>query len=875
MRVGIGVLLLGSAGIIFGQQQQFWQPEVRRAIPVEKPTPTPKEVRKAIAVEKPVPTPQSTPPKASYPNPAWMQRVQPSPPPASTPEAEPESIPYRPQGRIEVAPKTSTPPPAAPEPSPQGENGEIRLSPSSSTGDAAADEELKVANSIYSRKMYDYAIMEYEKFLIAHPSSPGRDTAMFRLAESHRMLGNERAARSGYERLLQEFRQGEFAGAGAYRLGEYLYAEKKYDPALIQFRLAAAQSDNDEVRISAKYNLARCLDRLKRWDEAAKFYEEVAAIQKNNPYLYYARLSLAENAAAVGRRKEALEGFSSIASSSAPAGIRAEAAVKAAALAAELGDKQRALKLFTEALESPESGDWKPTAFLGAIRLNFQLNAYKKVVEMSEKAPLGIPDNERAEILLLAGDSFRQLGNARAARAIYDRLLLQFPNAPSSQGARFHRLISMYQLDDPKLIQEADDFLKRSTDPLERAQTSLLKAEALFKQKKYAEAGPIYAKLGETQLPDDVKTKALYKLGWCQAQVADYAGAIKTYTQYIEKNAGNPTLPSAIVQRGLAYQQNRDYEPALKDFDRIIDTYPNASERELAFQQKALVLGQREDYKGMTETFDKLLESYPKTSAAAQANFWIGWAAFEDKDYKGAIQRLEAASKLDPAQYGERAALRIILCYYYLQDRPALRRMIAENKGLNIPVEITRWLGRKSFEEGDFVAAEQYLLPVVKESKNFDPEVLIELAEAEIQLGKTEEAAPIVSQYLEVAHEPYSRARGLQAKAAVSLGKKEYDEAAKLCDESLLLQPEGRLNAEGRLLSGEISFARGDYDGAARAFMTAAVLSDDSSVAPRALRRAADAYRKANNEPEAEKALQELQQRFPDFVKSPKISREH
>jgi TolA-binding protein len=402
-----------------------------------------------------------------------------------------------------------------------------------------------------------------------------------------------------------------------------------------------------------------------------------------------------------------------------------------------------------------------------------------------------------------------------------------------------------------------------------------LKAESLFKQKKYAEAGPIYAKLGETELADELKTKALYKLGWCQAQTADYSGAIKTYSEYIEKNAGSSTLPSAIAQRGLACQQNKEYDAALKDFDRIIDTYPGAPERELALQQKALVLGQQKDYKGMTETFSKLLEAYPKSSAAGQANFWIGWAAFEDKDYNGAIQRLETARKLDPAQYGERATLRIILCYYYLQDRPALRRTIAENKSLNIPVEITRWLGRKSFEEGDFSAAEQYLLPVVKDSKNVDPEVLIELAEAEIQLGKTREAAPIVAQYLETAREPQGRARGLQAKAAVSLGQKDFDEAAKLCDESLLLQPEGRLNAEGRLLSGEISFARGDYDGAARAFMTVAVLYDDSSVTPRALRRAADAYRKANNEQEAEKALQELQRRFPDFIKSPKISKEH
>jgi len=877
MRVRIGVFLLGSVGIIFGQQQPFWQPEVRRALPVEKPAPTPVQARKAIPVARPVATPLSPPPKDPYENPAWMQHVQPSPSPVATPGPGPDFTPYRPQGRIEVAPTNPNPPPTTrvPQSSPESENGDIRLSPSTATGDAAAEEELNLANTTYSRKMYDYAIQGYEKFLITYPSAKGRDTALFRLAECHRMLGNEESARSGYERLLQEFRQGEFAGAGAYRLGEYLYAEKKYDPALIQFQLAAKEAAGDEVRLSAKYNIARCLDRLKRPDEAAKFYGEVAAVQKNNPYLHYARLSLAENAASAGRKKDALESFSDIAGGSAPSAVRAEAAVKAAALAAELGDKQRALKLFNQALALPESGDWKPMAFLGAIRLNFELGAYKKVVEMSEKSPAAVPDDARAEILLLAGDSQRQLGNARAARAIYDRLLLQFPNSASSQDGRFHRLLSMYQLDDPKLIQEADNFLQRATDPLERAQASLLKAESLFKQKKYAEAGPIYAKLGETGLADDLKTKALYKLGWCQAQTADYPGAIKTYTQYIEKNAGSPTLPSAIAQRGLALQQNKEYDPALKDFDRIIDTYVDAAERELALQQKALVLGQQQDYKGMTATFHKLLEDYPKSSAAGQANFWIGWAAFEDKDYKGAIENLESARKLDAAQYGERAALRIILCYYYLQDRPALTRTIAENKGLSVPVEITRWLGRKSFEEGDFAGAEQYLLPVVKDSKNVDPAVLIELAEAEIQLGKTREAAPIVAQYLETAREPYSRARGLQANAAVSLGKKDFDEAAKLCDESLLLQPEGRLNAEGRLLSGEISFARGDYDGAARAFMTVAVLYDDSSVTPRALRRAADAYRKANNDLEAEKALQELQQRFPDFVKSPKISKEH
>jgi TolA-binding protein len=773
----------------------------------------------------------------------------------------------------------SSPPPAAsapdPQPSPELENGDIRLSPSTATGEVAAEEELNLANTTYSRKMYDYAIQGYEKFLITYPTAKGRDTALYRLAECHRMLGNEEAARAGYERLLREFQEGEFAGAGAYRLGEYLFADKKYDPALLQFQLAAKEAASDEVRLSAKYNTAQCLDRLKRPGRASKYYAEVASVQKNNPYLNYARLSLAENAAAAGRKKEALESYSELANGSIPGAIRAEAAIKAAALAAELGEKERALKLFNIVLSTPEGGDWRPTAFLGAVRLNFELGSYKRVAELAEKTPAGMPDDARAEILLLAGDSERQLGAPKAARAVYDRLLQQFPKSPSSAQARFHRLLALYQLDDPKLVQEADDFLNVATDPLERAQASLLKAESLFKQKKYGEAAPLYAKLGDSGLAEDLKTKALYKLGWCQAQTGDYPGAIKTYTQYIDQNTGNPALPSAIAQRGLAFQQNKEYDAAVKDFDQIVNTYPDAPERELALQHKALVLGQQQDYKGMTATFRQLLENYPKSSAAGQANFWIGWAAFEEKDYKGAIESLEAARKLDAEQYGERATLRIILCYYYLQDRPALTRTIADNKNVNVPVEITRWLGRKSFEEGDFAAAERYLLPVLKDAKNADPAVLIELAEAQIQLGKTREAEPVVAQYLEVAREPQSRSRGLQAQASVFLGKREFDEAAKLCDESLLLQPEGRLNAEGRLLSGEISFARGDYDGAARAFMTVAVLYDDSAITPRALQRAADAYRRANNEPEAEKALQELQQRFPDFAKPPKISKEN
>ena len=331
------MILLGSAGMIFGQQQPFWQPEVgahsgRKAHANAQPVP------RGYPRGGPVPTPQ-LPATGLVSEPGMDEAVSNLRlPPVSTPGPEPGYTPYRPQGRVLVAP--GKPAPAQRQsrlPQAFARGRERRNSPESlrighrRCGRRRGTQRRK--QHLFS-KMYDYAIMEYEKFLVAHPSATGRDIALFRLAECHRMLGNEQAARS---RATRDFCRSSVranlparAPTGSVNIST---PTRNTIRALIQFQLAAKEAANDEVRISAKYNIARCLDRLKRPEEAAKFYEEVAAVQKNNPYLYYARLSLAENAAAVGRRKEALENFAGNRQRLGPSAVRAEAAVKAASLA--------------------------------------------------------------------------------------------------------------------------------------------------------------------------------------------------------------------------------------------------------------------------------------------------------------------------------------------------------------------------------------------------------------------------------------------------------------------------------------------------------------------------------------------------------------
>ena len=838
------------------------EPEIRRALPVNTPAPSENpEWMEHIPQATPIlrATPAATPVPVATPIPIA------TPIPMGTPgvprlPSQPPTQPFRPSSPAENTP-----------PSQPDESGSIRIGPSSGQATDHAREALERANNFYSRKMYDLAVPEYELFLISSSPAGGRDAALFRLAECHRMLGNIPSSRSGYEKLAMEFQKGEFAGAGAYRLGEFLFGEKNYEAANAQFQTAARESKDSEVKLTALYFSARSLDYLKQDKEALEAYKSVLAVEGKNPYREHAIMASADIASRSGQKEAALASYEQLAKSGRTA-MAAEAAVKGGAIASELGQKEKAASLFENALGNPEGGDWKSVAILGAMRLRYQASAYKAVAEMAPLVDQLGPD-ARPEALQILAASYRQSGNNLDARRTYDRILKEFPDSAPSDDARYQRLVSLYALKDKNLVAEIDSFLEKTTNPKERTQAQLLKAETLFKQAEYTEAGKVYEALLSRELPDELRADALYKLGWCLATAGNHSAAASVYSEFLGKFPDHKLAPTALAQRALSKQESKAFESAIEDFDTIAAKYPSTKEHELALQQKALIYGQLKKYPEMTATFEKLLAIFPKSAAAAQANFWLGWAAFEQKDYKAAIPRLEAARTLDAAQYGERASLRIILSYYYLEDRESVTREAAAYKGGNLPAEITLWLASRLVDEGNYAKAEALLLPLASNPAALTPEAWINLGESEIRLGKFKEARGPVDKFLETARDSATRARGLMASAQIHLGLKNPALAVPVIEEALLLQPEGRTNAEARLLQGDILLAQGNADAAARAYMTVSVLIDDPAITPRALRKAADAYQRANNRFESEKALAQLRQKYPDFQKSPQAQK--
>src|SRR5437762_7819890 len=585
--------------------------------------------------------------------------------------------------------------------------------------------QLEYANGLFTRKLYDLAIPEYQKYLEDYPGRPGRANAYFSLGECYRNLNRISSARTNLQKVLNDYGDSEFAGAAAYALAEIAFAEKDYAAALPLFHRSAAKSKEPGVDLSARYFEARCLEATGHKEEAADIYAQVAEAGNPNPYREDARMTAASIFAARGRKVDALKQYEALANESQKPALKAESAVRGGMIALELvqadkgkSDKamaDRATALLQKGRTLPEAGKFRPIAQVGLRRLQYQTGQYAQLVADYKKELERLPEPAQAEVLLLAANSERQLGHSKEADALYRKIVANYPDREEAKDAAYQRLINVYNTDPSALSAAVDEFL--ATNPTsERAdQAKLLKAEALYKQQNYNDAASIYGELRGSQLSTKLRAEAAYKLGLCHFQMKNVPGVIEAFTYYVQTFPDSPEVPAALSQRAVAYEQSKNYTAALADLSTVLTKYPKAREREATLQLKALILGQQENTKGMVETFRQLLIEFPRRSDAAQAHCYIGKAGFEAKDYKTALSALNTARQLNKEQYYNLASLRIILCHFYLKDRPALTKEVnnfmaeSRNGGMNVPPEVLEWLGIEYYNEKNFQAAEKYL----------------------------------------------------------------------------------------------------------------------------------------------------------------------
>ena len=739
----------------------------------------------------------------------------------------------------------------------------IRAAPSNRADDPAR-QAFEQANAFYGQKMYDLAVPKYQEFLAMAPRGLDRQAAIFRLGECLRAANRNAEAAAAYRQLLAEFNTGEFLGPAAYRLGEMQFGARDFDGAAASFRVAAHHVRDAKLRLASKFFEGRALEAAGRKVEALSAYREVAAQKEDNPYRERAIFDLAEADARAGLTDSALRQLRSLAETAQNPVLRTSAAVKAGLLAIDQRDFETARPLLEMGAANNELPNWKAAAQAGLVRLDYESEDYKAAAARADEVLPMLPAESQPDVLLLAANARRQMGEQSRALALYDRLTAEYPDSKAAREAGFHRLVSLVAQQDERALSQIDVFLMSSSDDSERAKAELLKAELLFGQDRFDEAADLYQKASTARGTEKYRADALYKLAWCRLRAKRYDEAVEVLTRFLLQYPRHPRAVTAYAQRAVAQLETGDQVAALADFEAVIDRYRDAKEREDAMLQRALLLGNMQRSAEMSAGFERLLAEYPETKAAAQANFWIGYAATEAKKHRESLAPLKKARQLDAEKYGERATLRLLLSYYHLQDRQGVAREAKALGAEKAPAEVREWLALSALEGGDYETAVEFLAPLAG-GKEVSAELRMSLAQAQVGAGQLEAARGTLDQLLPKVHEPRAKARAHLLLAEALIGMKDGEAAKTQAEEAQRLQPEGRLNAEARLANGRALLAQDRFDDAARAFMAVALLYDEKDLTPQALVLAEQAYRRADNTADADRAREELERRYPDY----------
>lgn len=738
--------------------------------------------------------------------------------------------------------------------------------------DPAAQAQLDAANGIFAKDFHELALAEYGKYLQWFPNAKGVEEALYRSAECLRALGKAGDARTGYEEILRRFPAGPFAARAEFRLAEMLVAEGKPAEAVPRFAAAVSRAKEDPTRLAARFSLAHLLLKLGRPGEAVPPLRELAREERGNPYRGFALIELGRIVEAAGQLDEARLLYGKALETDAATELRAEAGLHATAIEvrAERWGAAAALLEKTRRLLPP--GDTLARANWTLLSCYWRLGQHEAVARMAADPKIEFPAERRGDAILLGAHSLRALGQPAKAATAYGAFARAFPKHPEATNAACERVICLAAANAPGWENEAAVFLRASPKAPGASRVLYLLADRAFARGDFVVAAAAYAQIQPAALDPALAPEVAFRWGASLAKAGRHADAVARFEEFTQKFPTHPLAPQGLVLLGLSAQQLGNHETALKAFQDLADRFPKAPEREDALRRIALLNGALGRPAALREGYERLAKEYPKSRWLDEAAYWTGASFFDEKKYAEAIAPLERARAMNATAFGANATTRLILARWFLRQRAALtKELLALAEGAPPPSpEIWDWAARQGAAEGDHATAVQLFAKLIAHpgGASFRHAARRALAASLGAQGRWKAAAESLETYVSEATDPDDSVAGRLDLARARTALKDFDKAREIAETIMTEEPEGRANADARMVLGEVLDAQGKPGEAAKQWLGVAILYTDPQVTPDAYARAAGAFERAGDTNEAARLRKELAAKYPDAARA-------
>jgi len=735
------------------------------------------------------------------------------------------------------------------------------------------DEQLRFADGLYLRGMYEAAVGEYLAFLKADPPAESLPEALYRAADCYRHLGNRVGADLFFRRLASECPDSPYAARAQVRRAAALLDEGDAAGAIPMLSAVLESAEpGSETAASALFHLARAREKKGDAAGAEEAYRKLLDTAADSSLCSFAALALADMHAQ--KASEATEFFRRAVDAASTPAAKAEALYRWGDWAYRRRDWRTAADTFSMLASELPGEPRARDARLAEAWCRYFLGESAEALEGAEGVWRDAGGSgEAAAALYLAANSLRKMNRDGEALERYARLVRDFPSDDFAARAAYEIMATRFRRGEWR---EALDAAPESPAAANAASVAWMEAECLRELGETAAAQRAHEEVARNWPKSGEAVRSLLRLGETASSRGDRARAAARYREAAEAPAAKKDEQLAARKRAaeeaMAAGENA---AAREDCDAFLALSPDAEEAADVRLLKALAFVNEGKAPQAASVLEEAASGSPSPATAARIDYWRGALASErgDEEAATAAFRRVIASRADPGSEAL-ARLRLALSLQRqgrMDEAAGVLAPAAKDRALaRENPSLLDWYARNRTEAGDWSAAVEAAETLASAAREATWRQIgfARLGDCLRDAGKAAEAEEA---WRKAAGEDANTAEGVEARLALAealLARGEADEAASWAEEAAAKAGEEATDARARsyFLLGEAARAQGDYAGAARRFLSVAVLFDDPGMTPRALAAAATAYEEAGEAAEAEKIRSELLARFPAGV---------
>jgi TolA-binding protein len=733
-------------------------------------------------------------------------------------------------------------------------------------------ERIQFADGLYARGMYDLTVPEYESVLKMCPTNACVDRVLFRLGESYRLTGRMENAETTYARLVQVCPESEFRGRAGYRLAEIALLGKRLDDAISALRSLLEANPTPDVKAASLYLVGETEQKQGRDAQAGKDFERLVKECPGSDFEVPGLLRLGELKARDEQTAgEALVLFETARKKAGSDRLSAESLFHLAELNFRRGEFARSADAYRDLMKSYPADDRARDAGLRAAWASHRVGRHADALGYLERRK-DVSVTNLDEVVYLKANCLRQLEKNDDAVAAYRDLLARFPLSSFAVPSRFELAVTLHRAGQYALAIEEAKVLEAANE--RRKDVAWLLAECYAALKDHDHAVQYYRLIAKEFADSELAADATYRVGHHLQEQGQFAEAAKYFADTAARVPSNRLAAASLFGSAFCLMKMKEYPQAIRDLEVLLKRYPTCEWIEEATYQKAICEVRADRLKEARETLHHLVQTYPKSVFTPDAHYWMGVLREQEGAHADAEKEFRIvleSSAPDEMKREARLHLATVLQKAGSLDASAdqLQPLLSTSIRVKIPPQLLEWLAEYRLARKEWELASAGARTLAEISPDPAWQQLGWTLDGRIQEGQGQGAAAAKS---------YLQALGLEARtpaaslAALRMGElaraanrtaeaaKYYEKAAQLASTDDLLETRARAYYG----MAQSAMQTGDYEKAARLFMSVAILFDDRELVPESLWNAQQAFLLLQRPGDAEKAVRELKQRYPD-----------